>query len=335
MRKPERLSWLICAAALAVAMAESAALGQPARGAAAVPLVPRTEFERMMKDLSNWGRWGQDDQLGTINLITPELRKRAADLVLEGTAISLSFNPSTKPAVDNTAPLELTINRVANGTVVLDTWKVSHHGYTFSHLDALCHWSYNGRIYNGVESSTVTEDGCQKEGIEVMKAGILSRGVIVDIPRMKNVPYLAAGTAITRADVEAWERYAGVTIQRGDVVLFRTGRWKQRAETGPFSVQGQSAGIHVSVVPLLKERDVALAGSDVGLDVTPSGVEGVGNPVHMLVLIAMGTPIIDNADLEAVAETAARLRRPTFMFTGAPIPVTGGSGSLLNATAVF
>ena len=210
------------------------------------PTMPRAEVERMIKDLSNWGRWGKDDQRGTINLITPARRKEAAGLVKTGVSVSLSFNPPTERAVDNTAPFELTMGGNAGGGVVLDTWKVSHHGFTFTHLDALCHWFFQGTMYNGFEPSEVTPQGCRKGGMEQIKEGILTRGILVDIPRLKNVPYLEPGAPIMRADIEAWEKRARVKIGPGDVVLVRTGRWAKRAALGPFSIQGNSAGVHIS-----------------------------------------------------------------------------------------
>jgi kynurenine formamidase len=295
------------------------------------------DIDRMMKDLSNWGRWGADDQRGTINLITAAKRKAAAGLVKVGTSVSLSSNPSTEKAVDNPAPLELVMNPIRPGAgVALDTWRVAHHGFTFTHLDALCHWAYKGKTYNGFEfAAEVTAKGCAKAGIEQMKNGILARGLLVDIPQLKGVPYLEPGTPITGDDIEAWEKRTRVHIEAGDVVLIRTGRWGRRMTLGPFSIQGRSAGVHISAVPLFKARDIALLGTDVGLDVNPTGVEGVGNPVHTVVLTALGLPVIDNADLEELSKTAARLNRWTFMFSGAPIPVTGGTGSLINAIATF
>jgi len=169
----------------------------------------------------------------------------------------------------------------------------------------------------------------------VLKDGVLTRGILIDIPRLKGVPYLEPGTPITRGDIEMWEAKAGVRMSAGDVVLVRTGRWARRAALGPHSIQTTSAGVHVSAVPLFRARDIAMIGSDAGLDVTPSGVHGVGNPVHTILIVGMGVTIIDNADLERLAETAARLNRWEFLFSAAPIPVTGATGSLINAVATF
>jgi kynurenine formamidase len=156
----------------------------------------------------------------------------------------------------------------------------------------------------------------------------------VDIPRLKNLPYLEPGVAIYPEDLEAWEKKTGVKIASGDVVLIRTGRWARRAAKGPWDT-ARVAGLHVSCVPWLKHRDAAVLGSDACLDVLPSQVEGVIQPVHQLVLIAMGTPIFDNFDLEALGDAAAKKNRWTFLISVAPLAVPGGTGSPVNPTALF
>jgi kynurenine formamidase len=297
------------------------------------PTMPAAQFQRMMGDLSNWNRWGKDDQKGAINLITDAKRKAATGLVKSGVSVSMSHSPLTEKTVDNPSPFELTMLGRPGLSVGLDSWKISHHGYTFSHLDALCHYTFEGKMYNGYAASEVTTTGCMKDGVDQMREGILTRGILIDIPRLKGVPYLEAPTAITKADVEAWLKKVNIKLTPGDAIFVRTGRWGKRAAVGPFSIQGNSAGLLISAGPLLK--DVSLAGSDVGMDVAPSAVEGQGTPVHTFLLVALGVPIMDNADLEAVADTAARLNRWEFMVSVNPIAVTGGTGGLVNAVATF
>ena len=142
-------------------------------------------------------------------------------------------------------------------------------------------------------------------------------------------------TPIYVEDIEAWERQAGVTVSAGDVIFVYTGRWARREALGPWSVSGNSAGLHASVIPWIKERDVAFVGSDAATDVMPSMVEGIGQPLHTFLIAGLGSNIFDNMDLELLAETAARLNRWEFMLTAGPIPVTGGTGSPLNPIAVF
>jgi kynurenine formamidase len=268
-------------------------------------------------------------------LVTPENRRQAASLVREGISVSLSQNLSAERAADNTNPLELTMTAQPGSPVAMDEWRIFYHGLTYAHIDALCHARYQGKAYNGFDASEATETGCIKAGIEHFKDGILTRGILVDVPRLKGVDYLEPGTPVLAADIEAWEREVGLTISPGDVVLVRTGRWAKRADIGPYSLQEGSPGVHVSALPLLRERDVAALGTDVGLDVIPTGVEGVVIPTHTVAIVSLGLLVIDNADLEALAETAARLNRWEFMFSAAPIPVTGGTGSMLNAIATY
>jgi kynurenine formamidase len=213
---------------------------------------------------------------------------------------------------------------------------VSYHGYSHSHLDALCHILYKDQTYNGYARAEVnTPKGCTKLSIDNLKQGIITRGILLDMPRLKGVPYLEPGTAIYQEDVEAWERKAGVKVSAGDVILLRTGRWARRAAVGPWAVGRNAAGFHASIAPWIKARGVAIVGSDAASEVTPTLVEGVNLPVHTLFITAMGIHILDNQDLEQLAETAARLKRWEFMITINPIPVTGGTGSPLNTLVTF
>ena len=318
--------------------------GQAAGGQAQNPMVmtpgpsaarfPRNadEFDQMFKQVSNWGRWGADDLRGAANLITDASRKQALALAKSGLAVSLAHNPLKEAALDNPSPFEHTMNRGFS----TDTYKVSYHGYAHSHIDALCHILYKDRTYNGYARGDVnTEQGCTRLGIENLKNGVVTRGVLIDIPRLKDLAYLEPGTPVFVEDLEAWEKKAGVRIAAGDAIFLRTGRWARREKLGPWAVGRNEAGYHASVAPWLKARGVAFLGSDDAQDVTPSLVEGVSLPVHTLAITALGIGILDNQDLESVAETAARLRRWEFLLTVAPVPVTGGTGFPVNALAIF
>jgi kynurenine formamidase len=290
------------------------------------------EFDELFKQVSNWGRWGKDDQLGSVNLITAAKRKQALALAKTGVSVSLAHNPLTERAEDNSNPFEHTMLRGNS----MDRYAVSYHGYAHSHIDALCHILYKDQTYNGYPRAEVnTEKGCTKLGIDNLKQGIVSRGILIDAPRLKGVEYLEPGTPLYAEDVEAWEKKAGVKIGAGDVVLLRTGRWSRRAKLGPWNVGQSAAGFHASIAPWFKTRGVAIVGSDVAEDVLPSRVEGVALPLHTLLITAMGVNLLDNQDLEAVAETAAKLNRWEFMIMVAPVPVTGGTGFPVNALATF
>jgi kynurenine formamidase len=302
------------------------------------PAVTREIFDQWFTELSNWGRWGKDDEMGAVNLITPDTRKRAISLVKEGASFSLSRDAEKEKAVDNPVPFGHQMTRTGANTTATssgDIFTISHHGYAHTHMDSLCHFFYKGKMYNGFAQELVTDKGASKLSIRNFKNGILARGVLMDIPRLKGVDYLEPGTPIYPEDLDAWEKKAHVKVGSGDVVFIRTGRWALRDAKGPWEVSKKSAGLYASCTRWLKARDVAILGSDAASDVMPSGIEGVVQPIHTLVIVAMGMPIFDNCDLELIAKEANRRKRWEFLVTAAPLAVPGATGSALNPVATF
>ncbi|MGD9719757.1 MAG: cyclase family protein [Pirellulales bacterium] len=302
---------------------------------------PKTaaEVDALVSELSNWGRWGKDDQLGALNLITPEKRKQAVTLVREGTSVSLARILEKQPAVDNPDPFVQTMLPNVNGgdsQWSLDRYSVAYHGYAHTHLDALCHLFYRGKMYNGFSQNEVGPQGAARLSIHNAKSGVFTRGVLFDIPRLRGLRYLEPGTPIYPEDLDAWEKHAGVKVTSGDVIFIRTGRWQRRAMLGPWDALNPGiAGLHVSCARWLKQRDVAILGSDAASDVIPSGIPGMSHPVHLLALHAMGMNIFDNCDLEELSEVAQARKRWEFLLTAAPMPVEGGTGSPLNPLATY
>jgi len=297
--------------------------------------VTKAMVDTWMTQLSNWGRWGKDDQKGTINLLTPERRKKALTSAREGVSVSLSHTYIEKREADATSPFGREMMPIGTGDFVSDRFTVAFHGYAHSHMDSLCHMSHDGRMYNGFARTEVTEAGCAKLAISNFKQGIVARGVLLDIARLKGVKYLDTGTPIYIEDLEAAERKEGVKVGPGDILLVRNGRWARRAEVGPWPTAQTGAGLHGSVLPWIKSRDIAVLGSDTVNDVLPSQVDGVFEPIHQVVIVAMGTPLFDNLDLEAVADEAARRGRWEFLLTASPLAVETGTGSPLNPLAIF
>ncbi len=327
IRSRSRGGWFAAATVLA-ALAAAPAAAQDGPGPH-----DEAEFDALFEEVNNWGRWGADDELGTANLITEEKRRQALALATRGRTVSLSHNPMPGVHPDNP---DSAFNHTMSETLRSDTIEFSYHGYGVSHIDALCHFLHKGMMYNGLPADTSSaEEGCVKLGIDNLKDGIVTRGVLLDIPRLKGVDYLEPGTPVYTEDIEAWLEQAGVTMQPGDAVFLRTGRWARRADVGPWQLSGNSAGIHASVIRWIRGEDVALFGSDAATDVQPSGVDGVGLPLHVLLIAGLGTNIFDNMDLEALAEAAAEEGRWEFLIAAGPIPVTGGTGSPLNVIAVF
>lgn len=312
-----------------------ASTSQAALGEAETAPITAATIDRWATELSNAGRWGKHDQLGTLNLITPAVRVAAARLVTEGVSVSMAHPLLTERAADNTSPFEhrmLATPERAGGWAT-DTWGLMFHGFAHSHIDALCHLAHKGKYYNGFSMSDTTAEGCKNLGVANIADGIFTRGVLMDIPRLKGKDWLDAGEAVMVADLEAWEQQAGFKVGSGDAVVLNTGRWLRRAKEGTW--QGGYAGFHASTVPWLKVRDVAVVGTDGGLDVYPSGVPDSGAPVHTLVLTALGMPILDVMDLTRISEATAERKRWTFLLTAAPMRVSNGTGSAINAIATF
>jgi kynurenine formamidase len=300
--------------------------------------IPRDTFDAWMSRLSNAGRWGSDDQLGTLNLITPAKRRAAAQSVREGITISLGNELVTGADSNLIAPLRFGLMQFPYDTLAtaaVDTLWVLVHGWKFTHVDAISHFTYRGAMYNSHPTSHLRPEGASRLDIDKMHAGIVSRGVLVDMARHKGVPFLAASTPITAADIEAWERANNVRIEQGDVLLLRTGRAERTKAYGPWVVRNSTAGPHPSLAFWLKARGVAALGSDVANEVSPSLVPGNGDPLHFLTIVAQGMPLFDNLNLEALATEAAARSRPTFMFVAAPLRIRGGTGSPLNPLAIF
>jgi kynurenine formamidase len=217
----------------------------------------------------------------------------------------------------------------------METLTITFHGSAYTHMDALSHMFHKGQTYNGAPQSLIGATGASRNTVTAFKSGFVGRGVLMDIPRLKGVPYLEPRAVITAADLDAWEKQAGLKVGSGDIVFFRTGRWTRRAKVGAWDIGVESAGLHPDVARWLKARDVAIVGWDGHGEVMPALVPGVGFPMHQLLLIAMGTPIFDNCDLEAVSEAAAARRRWTFLLTASPLAVPHGTGSPLNPIATF
>ena len=198
----------------------------------------KADVERQIKELSNWGRWGKDDQLGALNLITPQKRIEAAMLVKKGVSVSMFRDVVKQEAADNPSPFEhrmLNYGRGTDGQWASDNYSVNYHGFAHTHMDSLCHLFYKGRMYNGFSREQVGPDGAEVLMISNARSGIFTRGILFDIPMLKGVRFLEPGTAIYPEDLDAWEKFAKVKVRPGDVVFIRTGRWARRAIAGPWS----------------------------------------------------------------------------------------------------
>jgi kynurenine formamidase len=324
----------LLAATVVLGFAWSATLTSQVPPPADIPRMTAEEFEKMFEANRNWGRWGKDDRLGALNLITDAKRRQAAALVKNGVSVSLAHDLSTEAAPDNPNPLKL--NMGANFRT--DTLDINYHGTFVTHFDALCHFPYKNMLYNGVPLKESNEKGCAI-GVQHFKNGIVTRGVLIDIPRLKGIPYMEPPAAVYPSDVEAWEKKTGIKISSGDAVILHTGRWVRRAKLGPYRVLQNAAGFHASIIPWFRQRDVALVAGDTTPDIQSEprlipGEEG-RMPLHTAMLAGLGVPLIDDIDADKLAETAAKLNRWEFMLVIAPLAIPGGTGGPVNPIAIF
>ncbi len=307
-----------------------------------LPVFPRTgasrsTVEKYFQSISNWNRWGADDEMGALNLITAEKRVRAAALVKLGESLSLSRDV-IKERVGVSAPFDHVMvesGETPGAESAGDIFSVQYHGFTQTHLDALCHIFHGDFMFNGVSKNAVTSKGAAKMSVLTMKNGILTRGVLMDIPRALGRAYLSAGDAIYPEHLDLWLEKTKLQVESGDALIVRTGRWAREEKEGRWDIESGSAGLHASCLPWLKQHDIALLGSDLASDLMPSQVDGVRLPIHLVTIAALGVPIIDNCDLEQLSQYCAGQQKWEFLFIASPLAVPGGTGSPINPLAFF
>lgn len=302
--------------------------------------------------LSNWGRWGEDDRLGTLNHITAEKRVAAAQLVQDGESVSCSWDIRTgrQPG----AIVESQRYMIATGLGLEDEGRrgllgpgraggaqeyigMVFHGLDITHLDSLAHVFWNGQMYNGVPASLVSDrHGALKHDVLAVANGVTSRGVLLDIAKLRGTDVLDADDHIYPEDLEAAEEAAGVRLEPGDVLLVRTGEGAARiAEKKEYNANKPRSGFQAACLPWIHERGLAIVGSDVTNDASPTGYRELHMPIHMIGLVAMGLWLLDNCQLEDLAAACEQRQRWEFQFMLAPIRFQGVTGSPVNPLAVF
>jgi kynurenine formamidase len=302
--------------------------------------------------LSNWGRWGPDDELGTLNLITPEKRQQAASLVREGLVVSCARTISYDPTRDGPLPPQHFMLRSGEGipsetigrTNARDAFLIAPHGQTITHLDAPSHTFVRAdparpwTMYNGKPRDLVrTVDGATAGSIELVGEGIVSRGVLLDIARLRGVPWLEADDPVFPEDLEAAEAAQGVHVEPGDILFVRTGFPRQRAERGPRPSSEGVSSFQAACLRWIRERDIALLGSDTSNDVSPSQYPGLGinGAIHGVGMGAIGLWLLDNPDFESLASACAERVRWEFLAAIAPLKLERGTGSPVNPLAML
>jgi len=304
--------------------------------------VSAAEFKALFRAVSNWGRWGEDDELGTLNELSADRIVAAARLVGSGDAVTLSHPWDTKKRIDNPHPADhhmtlLPDVDIGSGTLrfAKDYVGVDYHNDTHTHIDALCHVALDGAFYNGKPSDALTRTAAGVNTIEAVKDGLVGRGVLLDVPRLRGIPWLEPGEHVFREDLEAAEREQRVTVERGDILLVRTGHARRLRELGPWDTANAKAGLHPTTCLFLAERRIAALGSDGNGDTAPSTTEGLAFPIHALTLNAMGLHLLDYLQFEDLVPACERAARWEFLFVAAPLRIVGGTGSPLNPIAIF
>lgn len=304
------------------------------------------EFDSLFQSVSNRGRWGADDERGTLNYISPDCVREASALVRSGRTVSMAVPINKVAGPDNPHPVAHYMAQtydVASAGVepgfALDFLAGEIHGDCHTHIDALCHVAYKGRLYNNKDVRALTSSG--KAGLQDITTyahGVIGRGVLLDLPRLHGVKWLEPGEAVTAEELERCEQAEGVHLREGDILVFRTGHHRRRLELGPWNngYDGDGkAGLHATAISLLHERRVAAFFPDGDGETVPSGVEGVAYPIHALQIAAMGMICADSLNLEDVSAVCEAEGRWEFLVVAAPLRLPGGTGSFFNPIAVF
>jgi kynurenine formamidase len=304
--------------------------------------VTPAEFKALYGAVSNWGRWGVDDQKGALNYLTTDRVLAAARLVRSGDTVTLSLPLNTHLGVDNPVPADhymtmLGDQDIGSGTLrfAKDYIGADYHNASHSHIDALCHVSFDRAIYNGRSITALTPDGATADSIEVLANGLVGRGVLLDVPGVRGVQWVEPGDNIFPDELEECERRQDVTVEEGDILLIRTGQARRHKELGPSAADGPRAGLHPTCMSFLAARRIAALGSDGNNDTAPSSTPGIDYPVHLLALNAMGLHLLDYLQFEGLLAACTRLSRWEFLFVAAPLLVSGGTGSPLNPIAIL
>jgi kynurenine formamidase len=306
------------------------------------PLPSRKEIDALIRERSNWNRWGKDDQKGAINLITPAKIVAATRLVQKGRSVSLSREFPKEPGPGNAYPAQHYMRTVPRGTggFAADYYGIFYHGVQSTHIDALCHtWDDNG-MWNGRDpKKEVGFDGATFGGIEAWSEGIITRGVMLDVPRHRGTDSITFETPVHGGELEEICAKRNIKVEPGDAICVYSGRdvW-QRAH--PDSVYGRPfgggpidrPGLHASCLKFLRDHDVAVLVWDM-LDLMPNGYD-IPWAVHAAIF-AYGVALLDNAFLEGLAQACREEQRDEFMLVISPLRVKGGTGSPANPLAVF
>jgi kynurenine formamidase len=311
-------------------------------GPGPAPLMDAASFAALYQRLRDASAWGPADRRGGLNYITPEQVLAAAGEVRLGRTVTLAAPIGTRVAPDNPDPAVHEMTSPAGDqadpdglSFATDRLTMNIHGNADSHIDALCHVIYQARLYNDVPADTVGATGAAELSIQIARNGIVGRGVLLDIPRLRGIPWLEPGDHVTADDLIGAADAQQVLVGQGDLLLVRVGHRQRQAELGPWDSARARAGLHPEALELVAERRVAVLGSDSNNDTYPSAVEGVDFPVHVLAVNAMGLHLLDWLQLDDLARLCEEADRWSFCCVVAPLRLVRGTGSPVNPIAIL
>ena len=298
----------------------------------------KDEVLAYLKEDRNWGRWGDDDQVGAVNMVTPEKRLAAAAAIKSGRAVCLSREFPKTPAPNNPNPAHHYMKKVFRSETAgfsADYYGISYHGTATTHLDALCHvWDENGMWNGRNHDDAITMDGAIWGSVDHWKEGIITRGVLLDVPKFRCVPYVTMDTPVHGWELEDFAKAQGVEMAPGDALVVYSGRdkWNEDGNTLWGGDPNERPGLHASCLKFIRQCDCCLLVWDM-MDFTPNGYD-LPWSVHGSIF-AYGIGLLDNALLQPLAEACAEEGRYEFLLTVNPLRVVGGTGSPVNPVAIL
>lgn len=302
------------------------------------------EYVEYKSRYNNWDKWGEDDQFGTLNYINEDTIKYATSLVIEGKTISCANPLATRAVIPderrNPTPAdhEMRVSSTSSGDYI----GVAYHGFVNTHIDALCHIftgdpKDGGKIYNNRDPALITQKGALTNSVDNWRDGIITRGVLYDIPKMRGQEFVDPSQPVEGWDLEDWSEKIEVTPRDGDVVLIRSGAdpfWEANPDFELMS-PSNTPGNAPSVIEYLYDTKASILGWDLQEAGYPPFDYPARIPIHEVVIPYMGLPILDNANFERLAKVCAKSGRYEFLFCIAPLVVKGGTGSPVNPIATF
>jgi kynurenine formamidase len=306
---------------------------------------PSRAFRALAERVSNWGRWGADDEIGTLNLVTPEVTRAARDCIRTGRALSLAMplseeSPQTGLMHGRINPLRtmVAINvpmgpdpsacRYSDDVVVMGVQAATH-------WDALSHVSFEGKLYNGFSADEIDASGARRCGIERI-ATLVTRGLLLDVARAHGVERLEPGFAIGPEQLDAAVRLAKLEPRAGDALLVRTGQAALYREGKRREYSVGAPGLCMEAAAWFRERDAAAVATDtLAFELFPASESAVALPVHVLHLVYMGMTQGQNFDLEALSRACAGSGSYAFFLEASPQPLTRAVGTPVNPVAIF